>query len=149
MAALPRIDEPSVRVAAEPAACWSALASHLEGSFGSRASAAAATVLGCEHVRATDVPFPQNGAVVPGFRVERAEPPQLLALAGRHRFSTYSLAFRLEGAGGGGTTILAETRAAFPGLAGGLYRATVISSGAHGRLMTSMLGSIRRRAERA
>jgi hypothetical protein len=83
-----------------------------------------------------------TGSAFPGFHVETAEAPSELGLAGRHRFSTYLLSFRLEDAGSGRTKLVAETRAAFPGLKGSAYRALVIGTRMH-VLVT------KRRAERS
>ena len=145
--ALPHVDEPRVVVDADAATTWAALTDVLGHSFGGNARAKGAALLGCEHTRPNATPFPGQGAVVPGFVARTSEAPRLLELTGRHRFSTYSLTFRLDDVAGA-TVVRAETRAAFPALSGRLYRAAVIGSGAHGRLMASMLGSIKRRAER-
>ena len=68
-----------------------------------------------------------------GFRLaERA--PDRVVLTGRHRFSTYTLTF--EATDG---RVAAITHAAFPGVAGRLYRAAVIGSGAHAVLVRRML----------
>ena len=72
-----------------------------------------------------------------------------LALAGRHRFSTYLLRFRLEEAGPGSTRLVAETRAAFPGLKGSVYRAVVIGTRMHVVVTRRLLTATKRRAERS
>jgi hypothetical protein len=77
------------------------------------------------------------------------EPANELALAGRHRFSTYLLTFRLEDGRRGGTTIVAETRAAFPGAKGAVYRALVIGTRMHVVVTRRLLTAAKRRAERA
>jgi hypothetical protein len=46
-----------------------------------------------------------------------------------------------------GTRLSARTDAAFPGIHGRAYRAAVIGSGGHRRVMERMLRSIRRAAE--
>jgi hypothetical protein len=71
-----------------------------------------------------------------------------LALAGRHRFSVYLLSFRLEDAGSGRTRLVAETRAAFPGLKGSVYRALVIGTRMHVVVTRRILSATKRRAER-
>ena len=82
---------------------------------------------------------------MPGFRVVEVERPHRVALAGRHRFSRYSLTFELEEVGGG-TRISAETRAEFPGLLGWGYRQAVIGSGGHRLVVRRMLRRIAGRA---
>lgn len=75
----------------------------------------------------------------PGFHVVTAVPAKELALAGSHRFATYALIFRLEEAGAGRTRVRAESRAAFPGPAGRLYRLLVIGTGGHALAVRRML----------
>ena len=80
------------------------------------------------------------------FVVDRAERPDLLALVGEHRFSRYALTFTFTPLGPDRTRLTARTNAAFPGVAGQLYKTAVIRSRAH-RVLTRAL--IRRLAERA
>lgn len=84
-----------------------------------------------------------------GFRVCEEQRPSLFALAGEHRFSRYTLTFHVTELAGGRSLVQAETRAAFPGRGGRVYRAMVIGSGGHVRVVRRMLALIRRRAERA
>lgn len=114
----------------------------LENGFGGSGRAVGARLLGCEHVHTVGA-FPAMGAQVPGFIVTASQPPSLLALRGRHRTSAYSLTFRIDPAEPAGCRLRAETRASFPGIAGRGYRAAVIGSGIHGRLMASMLAGIK------
>ncbi|MFE9137037.1 hypothetical protein [Streptomyces sp. NPDC007355] len=74
----------------------------------------------------------------------RVVPGQELALEGRHRFSVYRLVFRIDELPDGRSRLRAETRAAFPGAAGRVYRLLVISSGAHAYGMRRMLAGYRR-----
>src|SRR5690606_26998270 len=87
------------------------------------------------------------GSAFPGFRVVVAVPQRELVLQGRHRFSTYALIFRLEPAGASGTRLRAESRAAFPGRPGTLYRLLVVGTRGHVILMRRLLATVRRRAE--
>jgi hypothetical protein len=89
---------------------------------------------------------PEPGATLPGFVVEEACSPSRLALAGRHRFSRYALVFELEDAGPDRTRIRAQTRAAFPGALGRVYRALVIRTGAHRMVVWRLLRRIEGRA---
>ena len=61
----------------------------------SRASQIYAAVVGADDRRPTGGPL-QSGSTVPGFAVREAVVPQRLVLAGRHRFSSYTLTFLLE-----------------------------------------------------
>ena len=142
---LPYVDEHHVDVAAAPERVWSAL----EAVLGAARPAAgtASRLLGC---RDTDLSGPGPGVVgstVPGFRVALAQRPSELVLEGRHRFSRYALGFRLEARGAGGSRLRAQTRAAFPGLAGRAYRALVIGSRGHVVAVRRLLRTVADRAE--
>jgi hypothetical protein len=81
---------------------------------------------------------------------EAAEPVRLV-LSGRHRFSTYVLAFTIVDRGpGSGCRLIATTYATFPGVTGRLYQAAVIGSGGHRlvvrRLLRRVRTDLRRRA---
>ncbi len=65
-------------------------------------------------------------------------------LTGRHRFSRYRLEFELGDLANGETVLSARTYAAFPGIAGQVYRALVIGSRAHVVAVQGILRSIRR-----
>ncbi|WP_433401931.1 hypothetical protein [Streptomyces sp. CA-146814] len=144
---LPYLDEHTTVIAAEADDVWRGLCAALERSF-SRAPAAAYARL----VRAADTrpsgPRPlAEGSVLPGFRVRAASLGEQLILHGRHRFSSYALIFRLEPLGPGRTRLRAESRAAFPGVAGGAYRRLVFGSGGHAVGMRRLLAGIRRTSE--
>lgn len=156
-AALPFVDEHSIVVAAPPEAVRRALESVLIASFGSPRAAAAARALGCREAArsaAANDGRLDRGATVPGFRVARSA-PRKLALEGRHRFSRYTLVFRIDPVRGGvadstaAVRLSAETRARFPGVAGRGYRLLVIGTRGHVVLVRRLLRSVRRRAERA
>jgi hypothetical protein len=80
-----------------------------------------------------------------GFKIMSEVPSERIDLTGRHRFARYLLVFDLTDAADEGTLLSAHTYAAFPGPAGRLYRALVISTGFHGVATRSMLYSIERR----
>lgn len=79
---------------------------------------------------------------VAGFEVAERVPARLLSLAGRHRFSTYVLDFRLQAADGA-TELSAVTYGDFPGPHGTAYRAAVIGSRGHVLAVRRMLRRIR------
>ena len=80
---------------------------------------------------------------MPGFRVAAVLPGAELVLHGRHRFSSYALTFRLEPFGSGRSLLRAESRAAFPGLGGALYRLMVVRAGLHAIAVRRLLSAIR------
>jgi hypothetical protein len=57
------------------------------------------------------------------------------------------LTFRVEAAGRDRTRLRAESRAVFPGVAGGIYRLLVIGTGGHIVAVRRLLASVKRRAE--
>ena len=146
---LPRLDEHSIAIAATPDAAWDALLRIVEGSFASGASTRAARLLGCADTSASGPRPLAEGSVLPGFHIEAAQPPLELALVGRHRFSDYALIIRLDEQGGNRTVLRAETRATFPGLKGGAYRAMVIGTRIHVLVTRRILDAAKRRAERS
>jgi hypothetical protein len=143
VAALPYVDEHRVRIQAPASAVWRALGASLPKGSGRMTTALLGTVPG----RSVGDPL-REGSAIPGFAVRAAVPERELALAGRHRFSDYSLAFALEEQDGA-TELRAISRARFPGLRGTLYRALVIGSGGHRVIMRRWLDRIRQQAERA
>jgi hypothetical protein len=147
-AGLPHVDEHSIAIEAMPDATWDALLRVVEGSFASGASSKGARLLGCADNAASGPRPLATGSVLPGFHVETAERPRELALSGRHRFSDYALIFRLDEQGEGRTVLRAETRAAFPGLKGRVYRAMVIGTRMHVLVTRRILDATRRSAER-
>jgi hypothetical protein len=148
MADLPRIDEHTVVVRATADRTWSALQHVMSRGFSRPPARLGARALGCRPDRAVGPRLLGPGSTLPGFRVVESEPPGLLALEGEHRFSRYSLTFRLDELPDG-TSLRAETHADFPGAAGRAYRAAVIGSRAHAVLVRRLLASIARRAEAA
>ena len=142
---LPLVDDHCVEVSATPEVVWAALSAALDGAFSGRAAAGYAALVGCTP-RSAAGPRPlRSGSSIPGFDVVSATPVSRLVLAGAHRFSTYSLTFAIEPIGTQGARLSAETRAVFPGVAGGAYRAMVIGTGVHRvgvrRLLRGVLGA--------
>jgi hypothetical protein len=80
-----------------------------------------------------------------GFEVVERDPPHEVVLAGRHRFSTYRLVFRVE-AEGAGSRLRARTYAAFPGRRGRAYLTMLRVGTGHRRATERMLRSIAGRA---
>jgi hypothetical protein len=146
---LPYVDELPIEIDADPEATWTALLRVVEGSFASARGRGPARLLACEDTELSGPRPLATGSAFPGFHVETAEAPSELGLAGRHRFSTYLLSFRLEDAGSGRTKLVAETRAAFPGLKGSAYRALVIGTRMHVLVTRRLLTATKRRAERS
>jgi hypothetical protein len=146
---LPYVDEHTTVIAASAEDVWAALLETLERAFSRPPAASYARLVGCA-VDAASGPRPlAAGSSIPGFTVVTAEPRSRLVLAGRHRFSTYGLTFRIDHLGAQRTRLSAESRAAFPGAAGRGYRLLVIGTGAHAVLMRRLLSGVRRAAERA
>lgn len=144
---LPAVDEHSIEVDAPAEQAWAALLPVLEGSLCRPSSRRAAELLGCAVTESSgDRNHP--GGTLPGFTVSRAIPPVMLALVGRHRYSSYALVFRIDLLPEHRCRVRAETRAAFPGAKGRIYRLLVIGSRGHVLSVRRMLRSIRKRAER-
>jgi hypothetical protein len=146
VAALPFVDEHAITVAAPHERVWVALGQIARGSLAARRSELGARLLGCRDTGLTG-PLLEPGSTIPGFRVASALPGEELVLEGEHRFSRYSLTFRLDPARDGGTRVTAETRAAFPGLHGRVYRAAVIGTRGHVVMVRRLLRSVSSRAE--
>ncbi|MER6976686.1 hypothetical protein [Streptomyces carpinensis] len=144
---LPHIDEHTTDIAAEADAVWRSLGEELDQSFSRRGAAGYARLVGAADCTPAGPRPLAVGSTFPGFRVVAAIPGQKLVLRGRHRFSTYALIFRLDPNGPGRSQLRAESRAAFPGLAGGVYRWLVIGTGGHEVGMRRLLSAIRRRCE--
>ena len=144
---LPHVDEHAVDVAAPPDAAYDAVLAVLRGTFAAAGSRRVAGLLGCEPGSTTGWDRAGVGSTVPGFRIRAAEPPGLLVVAGRHRFSRYGIVFRIDAAGAG-SRVRAETRAQFPGPHGAMYRLAVIGTGGHVIVTRRLLAAVARRAER-
>lgn len=145
---LPHVDEHAVVVEATAAVAWASLLRVVEATVSSGAASRFARIVGCADTAASGPRPLEGGSVLPGFHVESATAPSELALAGRHRFSSYALIFHLDDLGAGRTRVRAETRAEFPGLKGAVYRGLVIGIRMHVLATRRILGAAKRNAER-
>jgi hypothetical protein len=143
---LPHVDEHSLVVAAGPGATWAALLHVVEASVSAAGAPRYARIVGCADTEASGPRPLTEGSAFPGFHVATAREPVELALAGSHRFSDYALIFRLDELDGGRTRVRAETRAVFPGLAGGVYRMLVIGTRMHVLATRRILTGVAKRA---
>jgi hypothetical protein len=146
-AELPWIDEHAAEIAAPPAAVWQALLRTIEKMTASGWAPHYARAIGCADTEAGGPRPLEVGSTVPAFHVAALVPERWLRLAGSHHFSTYALGFELEAQGGGRTRVRAETRAEFPGLRGGAYKALVIGTRMHVLVVRRVLGGVAHRAE--
>jgi hypothetical protein len=147
-AALPYVDEHAIEVEAPRELVWDALCDVGPRSQSGAAAETVARVLGCRERQVSGPMPPDVGTTIVGFRVTAVQAPERLVLEGEHRFSRYALLFRVDELSGGRSRLRAETRAAFPGLRGTVYRALVIGSRGHVVVLRRMLRAIKRRAER-
>ena len=145
---LPFVDEHYIEIAASTEQVWDALIGVVGGVSEGRSSAPISKALGCAQTE-TDGEPGEIGSTIPGFVVTRSIRPAVLALMGRHRFSEYALIFSILEKPSGLVLLSAQTRAEFPGRRGRVYRGLVIGSRGHVLVTTSLLRSVRRRAERA
>jgi hypothetical protein len=136
MERLPYIDEFATRVDGPAERTWEAVTRVLRGEL--KGAGPLVRVLGAKPDRRSgDWDGDVSGATLPGFAVAEADRPRRLELRGRHRFASYSLVFLIDG-----TSVRAQTYAAFPGVKGRAYRALVIGSGAHGVVTRRLLRRI-------
>jgi hypothetical protein len=101
-----------------------------------------------QSARSGDWSSPAVGDTVLGFAVAEVDPPRVLTLRGRHRFSRYELRFMLKSARLDRVELHARSSAAFPGSLGRVYRTLVIGSRGHVLAVRWILGQIAGRAER-
>jgi hypothetical protein len=144
MSELPFIDAHTVAVAATPERVFEAVGEVVARTFDGPGPTLFGRVVGCTDkavVRSGDGGPPE--AII-GFHLAHAERPSLIALQGRHHFSRYELRFVIEPG-----TLRAESRAAFPGLSGRLYRLAVIGTRVHVFATRRLLRAVKRRAERS
>ena len=133
MEALPFIDEHTVIADAAPEAVWDAVHASFTRPL---------TGVTLRYAELVGAPDGQP------FLVDRSERPGLLGLVGSHRFSRYALTFTFEALGADRTRLTARTNAAFPGVAGQLYKTAVIRSRAHRVLTRAMIRRLATRAQR-
>lgn len=143
---LPYVDEHSVVIAASVDDVWAALM-ELDNAFARPVVATYARAVGCADTKPSGPRPLAEGSSMPGFRVVTALPRSKLVLAGRHRFSSYALIFRIDELGAGRSRLRAESRAAFPGVTGAVYRMLVIGTRGHVVGMRRLLSAIKRAAE--
>lgn len=144
IASLPYVDEHATVIAAGADDVWRNLGETLDRSFSRPGMAIYTRLVGSADCTASG-PRPLSvGSTFPGFRVIAAIPGRELVLEGCHRFSSYALIFRLEHLSPDRLRLRAESRAAFPGLAGYLYRGIVIGTGGHVVGMRRLFSAIRR-----
>jgi hypothetical protein len=145
----PWVDEHVSEVDAPASIVWPALLRTVERMTAGTAAPRYARAVGCADTESGGPRPLEVGSTVPGFHVAELIPERLLLLRGSHHFSNYALSFRLEPLGGRRTRLLAETRAEFPGLEGGVYRALVIGTRMHVLVTRRVLRTVARRAEAA
>ncbi|MFF1509300.1 hypothetical protein [Streptomyces sp. NPDC058326] len=143
MSALPFVDEHAVVVDAGAEELWQRLLVRVERSLSRESGARYARLVRAEPRGSGGARPIAEGSEFPGFRVAAVVPGRELALRGGHRFSSYSLVFRIEELTEGRCRLRAETRAVFPGAAGWVYRLLVIRSGGHALGMRRMLAGYR------
>jgi hypothetical protein len=148
-AELPWIDEHGQEVDAPASVVWPALLRTVERMTAGGAAPRYARVVGSVDTESGGPRPLEVGSTVPGFHVAELIPERLLVLAGSHHFSNYALSFSLEPLGGRRTRLVAETRAEFPGLKGGVYRALVIGTRMHVLITRRALHGVARRVESA
>lgn len=146
---LPHVDEHATIVAASLERTWEAMLRVSEGFVSGPGAPQFARLVGCVDLAAAGPRPLEVGSAFTGFHVATLEPQRELGLAGSHHFSNYALVFHLDRLDDGSTRLRAETRAEFPGLKGGAYRALVIGTRLHVLATRRVLDAVKRNAERA
>ena len=147
IAQLPYIDEHAIDIAAGVDEVWPVLLDTIDRGFARTGTGGYARAVGCTDITASGPRPLAVGSTLPGFHVAAAVPGAELVLEGRHRFSSYALTFRLEPDGADRSRLRAETRATFPGFAGGIYRLLVIGTRGHVVAVRRMLSTVTHRSE--
>jgi len=143
---LPYLDEHATSIAAGVDNVWPVLINTLDRAFSRAGTSSYARAVGCSDCTPSGPRPLTEGSTIPGFRVAVAVPGDELVLEGRHRFSSYALIFRLDQLGSDRSRLRAESRAAFPGFAGGVYRLLVVGTGGHVLAVRRLLWEVRRRS---
>ncbi len=141
---VPFIDDHGTEIDAPIDDVWEALIEQVSGLFADGVAPRYARAVRCDDQTAAGPRPLAEGSTIPGFRVTTLQPPSELVLAGRHRFSTYSLRFRLEPIDRARSRLRAETRATFPGFGGRVYRFVVIGTGGHEVAVRRLLTRVKR-----
>jgi hypothetical protein len=144
---LPHVDAHATVIAAGVERVWSALIETIVRTLSRAGAARYARVVGCDDDRVAGPRPLAEGSSLPGFHVVSATEPCELVLAGRHRFSSYALIFRIDELSAGRSRLDAETRANFPGVRGAVYRTLVIGTGGHRVAVRRLLSAVARAAE--
>jgi hypothetical protein len=142
---LPLLDSHSVVIPAGNAAAWRGVVRFVSDRMSSPAAARYARLVGCVPANASGPRPVEVGSTVPGFEVTTLESGRELVLTGRHRFARYQVVFRVSGAPA--STVVAESRAEFPGRLGAVYRMLVIGTRFHVLAVRRMLRSVAREAD--
>lgn len=124
---LPYVDEHTIEVDLAPDATFARLERYVDRVWTRQEQRWVEHLLGTEHPG--------------GFAVVSSQPPDLLVLAGRHRFSRYRLEFHLTELPEA-TQVTARTYARFPGPHGFAYQTFVIRSRLHRVATRRMLQAI-------
>ena len=145
---LPLLDSHSVVIPAGTSAAWRGVVRLVSDRMSSPAAARYARLVGCVPAAASGPRPVEVGSTVPGFEVTTLKPERELVLTGRHRFARYQVVFRVSGAPASTvSTVVAESRAEFPGRLGAVYRMLVIGTRFHVLAVRRMLRSIAREAD--
>jgi hypothetical protein len=148
-ALLPFVDAWTIDIEAPPRVVWDTLLASVPGARSGLGLRAWAALWGADPAESNGLASHVLGAERPGFVVAEVVPTTTYALAGRHRFARYQVAFGITQRGAGYSRLTAETFASFPGMGGRLYRALVISAKSHALVMWVIMRVLRRRAERS
>jgi len=144
---LPLLDSHSVVIPEGDAAAWRGIVRFVGERMSSPTAARYARLVGCVPAVASGPRPVDVGSTIPGFEVTAFTPAQELIVSGRHHFARYELVFRMSASTATSpATVVAESRAQFPGRLGGVYRMLVIGTRFHVLAVRHMLRSIAREA---
>lgn len=120
---------------------WEATQSLIAAILSTRAASLVARALGCLNVTPEKAGALEEGTQLAGFFVAEADSPHRLVLAGEHRLAEYAFIIDLRSFDSGSVRFSIETRAAFKGRAGALYKRLVVESRFHACVMRALLWS--------